>query len=84
MMTTVGGKVYDRKKKGRSSFGHAGGTSNLIAESALVFVGSNVARWHNWIPSFPWIGPGWRAGQSKEKKGSHFAAQRSRAIVLQT
>ena len=29
----------------------------------------------NLIPSFPWIAPGWRVGvQSKERKGSNFAA----------
>ena len=42
-----------------------------------------VARWQNLIPSFPLIAPGWRAwgrrvegvgAQSKEKKGSNFAA----------
>ena len=35
-----------------------------------------VARWQNLIPSFPWIAPGWRAlgAQSKERKGSNFAA----------
>ena len=32
----------------------------------------------NLIPSFPWIAQGWRAGeQSKERKGSKFAAKRS-------
>ena len=43
-----------------------------------------VARWQNWIPSFSWIAPGWRGmgAQSKERKGSNFAVQRSRAIVL--
>ena len=36
----------------------------------------SVARWQNLIPSFPWIAPGWRArgAQSKERKGSNFAA----------
>ena len=35
-----------------------------------------VARWQNLIPSFPWIAPVWRAKgmQSKERKGSNFAA----------
>ena len=36
-----------------------------------------VARWQNWIPSFPWIAPGPGGGrrvQSKESKESHFAA----------
>ena len=44
-----------------------------------------VARWQNLIPFFPWIAPGWRGvgAQSKERKGSKFAAQRSGAIVLQ-
>ena len=35
-----------------------------------------VARWQNSISSFPWIAPGGRAwgAQSKERKGSNFAA----------
>ena len=36
-----------------------------------------VARWQNWIPSFPWIVQSSRAGrgaQSKEGKGYNFAA----------
>ena len=32
--------------------------------------GHKVARWQNLIPSFPWIG----RAQSKERKGSNFAA----------
>ena len=44
----------------------------------------SVAKCQNLIPSFPWITPGWRAGaQSKERKGSNFAEQRSGAIVIQ-
>ena len=39
-----------------------------------------VARWQNLIPSSPWIAPSTLA-QSKERKGSHFAAQRSGAVV---
>ena len=41
---------------------------------------SKVARWQNLISSFPWIALGWRA-QSKERKGSNFAAQHGGAIV---
>ena len=41
---------------------------------------AKVTRWQNLIPSFPWIMQGWRA-QSKESKGSNFAAQHSGAIV---
>ena len=44
------------------------------------------ARWQNSIPSFPWNAPGWRAragAQSKERKGSNFAGQRTGATVLQ-
>ena len=36
-------------------------------------ISHSVARWQNLIPSFPWIVPGWGA-QSKERKGSNFAA----------
>ena len=45
--------------------------------------GTKVARWQNVIPSFSWIAPGLEGvgAQSKERKGSNFAAQRSGAIV---
>ena len=47
--------------------------------------GTKVARWQNLIPSFPWIAPGLEGvgAQSKERKGSKFAAQHSGAKVLQ-
>ena len=53
------------------------------AREAAISISCSVARWQNLIPSSPWIAPGWRAwgAQSKERKGSNFAAQRSRAIV---
>ena len=43
-----------------------------------------VARWQNLTPSFPWIVPGKEPTRapSKERKGSNYAAQRSRAIFL--
>ena len=33
------------------------------------FVLSSVARWQNWIPSFPWNVPGWRAWGRNPRKG---------------
>ena len=49
---------------------------------------SKVARWQNFIPSFPSIAPGWRAwgggSNSRKAKGSNFAAKRSGAMVLQS
>ena len=44
---------------------------------------TNVAIRQNLIPSYPWIVPEWKVGgvQSKERKGSNFAAQHSGAIV---
>ena len=35
----------------------------------------SVARWQNLIPSFPWIGPGWRAwGTIQGKEGIKFCS----------
>ena len=38
---------------------------------------SKVARWQNWISSFPWIAPGWRAWKRNPRKGRDQILQRS-------
>ena len=38
-----------------------------------------VARWQNWIPSFPWIAPGWRAWGRNPRKGRDQILHRSGA-----
>ena len=35
---------------------------------SLVSPSTKVARWQNWIPSFPWIAPGWRGGGATQGK----------------
>ena len=35
--------------------------------------GRSVSRWQKWIPSFPWIAPGWRAWGRNPRMGSNFA-----------
>ena len=58
----------------RDDLGHV--LAVLAVGSGGGLIVSKVARWQNLIPSFPWIAPGWRGigAQSKERKGSNFAA----------
>ena len=38
---------------------------------------AKVARWQNWIPSSPWIAPGWRAWGRNPRKGRDHILERS-------
>ena len=79
--------MQQRDGVGGNSGGRGGGleietAAGILMASIFAFfiltytVFLQVGRWQNLIPSFPWIAPGWRAwgGQSKERKGSNFAA----------
>ena len=69
----------DRNPAGAQKFAEISTVYDVLSDESLRQIydlTGNVARWQNLIPSSPWIVPGWRAwgAQSKERKGSNFAA----------
>ena len=49
--------------------------SFVVGWRVPTLIALKVARWQNWIPSFPWIAPGWRVGGAIQgKEGIKFCS----------